>query len=97
MTGVQTCALPIYGIGKEMHEEPKVPNYADARERRMDFMLLPGLVIAVEPMVNMGTASVGYADKTGWPVVTKDGRYAAHFEHTLAVTDRGVEVLTDGH
>ncbi|MBP7934988.1 MAG: type I methionyl aminopeptidase [Phycisphaerae bacterium] len=86
-----------HGIGKEMHEEPKVPNYTDARERRMDFMLLPGLVIAVEPMVNMGTASVGYADKTGWPVVTKDGRYAAHFEHTLAVTEYGVEVLTDGH
>ena len=85
-----------HGIGREMHEEPKVPNYADPRERRLDFMLLPGMVIAVEPMVNMGTSAVVYADESGWPVVTKDGKCSAHFEHTIAVTDRGADVLTDG-
>lgn len=85
-----------HGIGQQMHEEPKVPNYVDPRERRLDFVLMPGLVIAVEPMVNMGTAAVHYADATGWPVATRDGRYAAHFEHTIAVTSAGADVLTDG-
>jgi len=86
-----------HGIGREMHEEPKVPNYVDSRERRMDFVLLKGMVIAVEPMVNLGAAAVKYGDATGWPVVTQDGSCAAHFEHTIAVTERGADVLTDGH
>lgn len=85
-----------HGIGREMHEEPKVPNYVDPRERRQDFVLREGMTLAVEPMVNMGTADVDFADATGWPIVTKDGRYAAHFEHTVAITAGGVEVLTDG-
>jgi methionyl aminopeptidase len=85
-----------HGIGREMHEEPKVPNYVDPRDRRQDFMLRPGMVLAVEPMVNMGTAAVVYGDGTGWPVVTQDGCYAAHFEHTIAVTDSGADVLTAG-
>lgn len=85
-----------HGIGREMHEEPKVPNYVDPREKSLDFLLTPGLVIAVEPMVNMGTAEVQYEDASNWPVVTADGKYAAHFEHTVAVTDRGCDVLTDG-
>jgi methionyl aminopeptidase len=85
-----------HGIGREMHEEPKVPNYVDPRERRQDFVLREGMTLAVEPMVNMGTSEVDFADATGWPIVTKDGRYAAHFEHTIAITASGVEVLTDG-
>lgn len=85
-----------HGIGREMHEEPKVPNYVDPRDRRQDFMLRSGMVLAVEPMVNMGTAAVVYGDATGWPVVTQDGRYAAHFEHTIAVTESGADVLTVG-
>jgi len=85
-----------HGIGREMHEEPKVPNYVDPRERRLDFMLLPGMVIAVEPMVNIGTGAVVYADDSGWPVATKDGKCSAHFEHTIAVRDHGADVLTDG-
>lgn len=85
-----------HGIGREMHEEPKVPNYVDPRDRRQDFMLRAGMVLAVEPMVNMGMAAVVYGDDTGWPVVTQDGRYAAHFEHTIAVTERGADVLTVG-
>lgn len=85
-----------HGIGREMHEEPKVPNYVDPRDRRQDFMLRPGMVLAVEPMVNMGVAAVVYGDATGWPVVTQDGCYAAHFEHTVAVTENGADVLTVG-
>jgi methionyl aminopeptidase len=85
-----------HGIGRDMHEEPKIPNYVDAREKKFDFLLLEGMTLAVEPMVNMGTLHVEYGDSTGWPVVTKDGRYAAHFEHTVAITARGADVLTDG-
>jgi len=55
-----------HGIGREMHEEPKIPNYFDPRERRMDFVLCPGMALAVEPMVNMGVADVEYEDSTGW-------------------------------
>jgi methionyl aminopeptidase len=85
-----------HGIGQGMHEEPKVPNYTDRKQRKTDFRLDPGLVIAVEPMVNMGSNAVKAGDATGWPQVTKDGRWSAHFEHTLAMTSTGVEILTDG-
>lgn len=85
-----------HGIGREMHEEPKVPNYSDRHQRKHDFILEPGLVIAVEPMVNAGGRHVKAGDPTGWPQVTKDGSLSAHFEHTLAMTESGVDVLTDG-
>ncbi len=85
-----------HGIGREMHEEPKVPNYWDSRQRSSDFELKTGMVIAVEPMVNMGTHAVEYASEDRWGVVTRDRKYAAHFEHTIAVTDSGADVLTDG-
>jgi methionyl aminopeptidase len=85
-----------HGIGQQMHEEPKVPNYTDRKQRKGDFRLQPGLVIAVEPMVNMGSREVMIGDATGWPQVTKDGRWSAHFEHTVAITTDGVDVLTDG-
>ena len=85
-----------HGIGQEMHEEPKVPNYVDRAQRRSDFRLEPGLTLAVEPMVTLGPADVKYADADAWAIVTKDGRYAAHFEHTIAVTERGADVLTLG-
>ena len=85
-----------HGIGREMHEEPKIPNYVDPREKRMDFLLAEGMTLAIEPMVNMGAAKVMYEDRSGWPVVTADGRYAAHFEHTVAVAAHGADVLTDG-
>jgi len=85
-----------HGIGRDMHEEPKVPNYWDQRQRRFDFQLQPGMCLAVEPMVNLGAKEVDYAGEARWAVVTRDRQYAAHFEHTLAVTDQGVEVLTDG-
>jgi methionyl aminopeptidase len=80
-----------------MHEDPQVPNFAKRgfRRGRNDFRLVPGLVIAVEPMVNMGTKEVrGLADQ--WTQVTADGRPSAHFEHTIAMTESGPQVLTGG-
>lgn len=85
-----------HGIGQQLHEEPKVPNYADRKSRKGDFRLEPGLVIAVEPMVNAGTREVKAGDWTGWPQVTRDAGWSAHFEHTLAMTPTGVDILTDG-
>lgn len=85
-----------HGIGRSMHEEPKVPNYWADRQKLADFELLPGLVLAVEPMVNLGTHQVEYKDADRWVVVTKDRKCAAHFEHTVAITDDGPDVLTDG-
>lgn len=79
-----------HGIGKRLHEDPMVLNYvANGR----GITLKPGLVLAVEPMVNMGTDRVRIlAD--GWTVVTLDGKPSAHFEHTVAITDHGPEILT---
>jgi len=85
-----------HGIGRDMHEEPKVPNYWGSDKRMMDFELEAGMVLAVEPMVNVGEHAVEYGDADRWVIVTKDGKNAAHFEHTLAVTEDGVAVLTDG-
>jgi methionyl aminopeptidase len=85
-----------HGIGQEMHEDPKVPNYTDRSQRRQDFRLEPGLVLAVEPMVNAGGSEVTTGDQSGWPQVTRDGRWSAHFEHTVAISPGGIDVLTDG-
>ena len=85
-----------HGIGQQMHEDPKVPNYYDRQQAKHDFELRSGMLLAVEPMVNMGTADVEYKDDDYWTVATRDGRWAAHFEHTIAVTDNGSDVLTDG-
>ncbi len=85
-----------HGIGKAMHEEPKVPNYWCSNQRLLDFELTPGMVLAVEPMVNLGARTVEYGDDDRWVVVTQDRKYAAHFEHTIALTQGGVDVLTDG-
>ena len=79
-----------------MHEEPKLPNYWDNNQREFDTELRAGLTVAVEPMVNLGTPKVAYGDSSCWPVVTKDGKWSAHFEHSLAVTADGADVLTDG-
>lgn len=83
-----------HGIGQQMHEEPKVANYYDRTQARHDFEMKVGMVLAVEPMVNMGKAAVEYGDHTGWPVVTKDRMYSAHFENTIAITHEGARVLT---
>jgi methionyl aminopeptidase len=84
-----------HGIGRDMHEEPKVPNFVTAEQLRGDFILRRGMTLAVEPMVVMGKREVElYPD--GWTVYTVDHMPAAHFEHTIAVTETGVDVLTDG-
>lgn len=85
-----------HGIGREMHEEPKVPNYYDRSQRGGDFELVPGMTLAVEPMVTAGRPEYKFADRDRWTVVTKDGSLACHFEHTIAITADGVDVLTDG-
>lgn len=81
-----------HGIGRRMHEPPQVPNYR-TRGGDGNLILREGLVLAVEPMVNLGTSEVSVL-KDGWTVVTADGRPSAHFEHTIAVTENGPEVLT---
>jgi len=82
-----------HGIGTRMHEEPKVPNFVSEELLANDIVLTEGMVLAVEPMVNAGTADVQTL-KDGWTVVTKDGKCSAHFEHTIAITKNGCEVLT---
>lgn len=79
-----------HGIGRNMHEEPSVPNYGTAGT---GIRLEVGLVVALEPMVNVGTWRVQVL-KDGWTVVTEDNRLSAHFEHTVAVTEAGPEILT---
>jgi len=86
-----------HGIGREMHEDPQVPNIVNSHLRRGtdDFRLVPGLVIAIEPMVNMGTKKVRPKNDF-WTQVTADGRPSAHFEHTVAITEQGPLILTAG-
>ncbi len=85
-----------HGIGREMHEDPQVPNFvSDQLRRGGDFRLQPGLVIAVEPMVNLGTKRVRVLGDH-WTQVTADRRPSAHFEHTIALTSSGPYVLTAG-
>jgi methionyl aminopeptidase len=85
-----------HGIGRDMHEEPKVPNYSDRSVRKADFDLTPGITLAVEPMVTAGGFAVDFSGPEQWTIATRDGSLAAHFEHTVAVTTDGVDVLTDG-
>jgi len=82
-----------HGIGTELHEEPQVPNYVSPQLLRRDLILKPGLVIAIEPMFNLGTKETKTLDD-GWTVVTADGWCAAHWEDTVAITTAGPEVLT---
>jgi len=79
-----------HGIGKSLHEDPQVPNYGtSARGVR----LKAGMVLAIEPMVNQGSYEVRVLDDN-WTVVTQDGGLSAHFEHTVAITDKGPDILT---
>jgi methionyl aminopeptidase len=79
-----------HGIGVEFHEEPQVPNYGKPKRREK---LVPGLTLAIEPMVNVGgPATRTLSDR--WTIVTQDGSLSAHFEHTVAITEHGTLVLT---
>lgn len=84
-----------HGIGKKLHEDPQVPNYGPALWSRgqPNPRLRPGMVLAIEPMINLGTHEVEVLPD-GWTVVTRDGKLSSHWEHTIAVTDNGPQVLT---
>ena len=82
-----------HGIGTKMHEDPKVPNFVSEELLADDILLSEGMVLAVEPMINAGSYAVRTLSN-GWTVVTRDGKYSAHFEHTIAMLKGGCEVLT---
>jgi methionyl aminopeptidase len=84
-----------HGIGTEMHEDPKVPNFVSSDIRTRDILLKEGMVLAVEPMVNMGRCEVDPAEDK-WTVLTRDRKPSAHYEHSIAVRSGGADVLTDG-
>lgn len=79
-----------HGIGKHLHEDPQVPNYGEAGK---GVRLKAGMVLAIEPMINQMGHEVKVLDD-GWTVVTCDGGFSAHFEHTVAITDKGPDILT---
>jgi methionyl aminopeptidase len=83
-----------HGIGRKMHEEPRVPNFVSDDLLADDIVLAEGMILAVEPMINAGSSNVRTL-KNGWTVVTKDGKCSAHFEHTIAIVKGGCEVLTE--
>ena len=83
-------ALVGHGIGKEMHEDPSVPNYG---KKGTGIRLKKGMAIAIEPMINMGTYQVDFMPD-GWTVLTRDRLPSAHYENTVVITDNGVEILT---
>lgn len=84
-----------HGIGRQMHEPPQVPNYVNKSLKDEDFEIQPGLVLAIEPMINAGTKEIRIL-KDGWTAVTADGQRSVHFEHTVALTREGPILLTEG-
>lgn len=80
-----------HGVGRNMHEDPSVPNYG---KKHKGIKLQAGMVIAIEPMINLGTWRTKGPGADGWLVVTADGKHSAHFEKTIAITDDGPLVLT---
>jgi methionyl aminopeptidase len=79
-----------HGVGRELHEEPSVPNFGTPGR---GVRLIPGMTIAIEPMINMGKAAIKQMPD-GWTVKTKDGSLSAHFEHTVAITPDGPKIMT---
>lgn len=79
-----------HGIGTQIHEEPEIPNFGPPGEGPR---LKPGMVLAIEPMINQGSGEVEILDD-GWTAITKDGKLSAHFEHTVLITKDGPEILT---
>lgn len=82
-----------HGIGREMHEPPQVPNYVPHGDREIEQKLLPGAVLAIEPMVNVGGSDV-IVRRDGWTVITRDRSLSAHFENTVAITEKGPVILS---
>ena len=81
-----------HGIGTDLHEEPQIPNYGQAKQGPQ---LSVGMCIAIEPMINAGDKEV-YTSSDGWTILTRDGEPSAHFEHTVAITESGPRVLSRG-
>jgi len=79
-----------HGIGRQLHEAPQIPNFGEPGQGPL---LKPGMVLAIEPMINAGVPGIKILDD-GWTAVTQDGCRSAHFEHTVAITDHGPEILT---
>lgn len=79
-----------HGVGYEVHEDPKIPNY---KTKHKGERLESGMVLAIEPMINIGSPDIKFSDG-GWDIKTKDGSISAHFEHTVCVTDYGCRILT---
>lgn len=84
-------ALVGHGIGREMHEDPSVPNYG---KKGTGMRLKAGMTICIEPMINMGTYKVNFSREDGWTVTTADGLPSAHYENTVLITEDGAEILT---
>jgi len=80
-----------HGVGLSLHEDPQIPNYYPSRG--LNPRMKPGMVFAIEPMINTGTADVEVLDD-GWTVITSDGSLSAHFEHSVLITETGADVLT---
>lgn len=84
-----------HGVGQELHEDPQVPNYVDSSWLAHDVTLKPGYCIAIEPMVNIGTYQTKTVRRQGWDVVlTRDNKWSAHFEHSVAILENGPMLLT---
>ncbi len=83
--------LVSHGVGRKMHEDPQIPNYG---EPGTGPRLQPGMVFAIEPMITLGSYDISIDERDGWSIYTADDSLAAHYEHTIAVTEDGPEVLT---
>lgn len=83
--------LVSHGVGRQMHEEPQIPNYG---KPNTGTRILSGMTFAIEPMISLGTYEIMLDEEDGWSIYTADGSIAAHYEHTIAVTDDGPWVLT---
>ena len=82
-----------HGVGRKVHEPPEVPNFVETPRQKADPRLVPGMTLAVEPMVNEGGAEIKVLDD-GWTVVTADGKNSAHYENTILITEGDPEILT---
>ena len=80
-----------HGIGKKLHEEPQVPNFGI---KDTGVIIKPGLCLAIEPMINMGSYEV-YTKNDDWTICTKDGKPSAHFEHSIAITENEIKILSE--
>lgn len=79
-----------HGIGRELHEDPQVPNFP---QKKRGIRLVPGMTLAIEPMINMGRCDVEWLEDD-WTVVTEDGSLSAHYENTILITDGEPEIFT---